>query len=67
MATEKLHVYTVCFPAYDSTTQLHGCLYNIRRNFFENGVSEKKVITSGMSVPNTSTSYPNGEWDGKKR
>ena len=62
MATEKLHVYTVCFPAYDSTTQLHGCLYNIRRNFFENGVSEKKVITDYIGDVCTKYSYYISQW-----
>lgn len=62
MSTEKLHVYTICFPAYDSTTQLHGCLYNIRRNFFENGVSEKKVITDYIGENCTKYSYYISQW-----
>lgn len=62
MSTEKLHVYTICFPAYDSTTQLHGCLYNIRKNFFENGVSEKKVITDYIGENCTKYSYYISQW-----
>ncbi len=62
MSTDKLHVYTICFPAYDSTTQLHGCLYNIRRNFFENGVSEKKVITDYIGENCTKYSYYISQW-----
>ncbi|MDD5952357.1 MAG: hypothetical protein PUC32_01695 [Oscillospiraceae bacterium] len=62
MSNEKLHVYTICFPAYDSTTQLHGCLYQIRRNFFENGVSEKKVITDTTDGVCTKYSYYISQW-----
>lgn len=62
MATEKLHVYTICFPEYDSRTKLHGCLYRIRRNFFENGVSEKKVITDYTDDVCTKYSYYISQW-----
>lgn len=62
MQTEKLHVYTICFPAYDSRTKLHGFLYRIRQNFFENGVSEKKVITDYTGDVCTKYSYYISQW-----